>query len=199
MTLEALPLQLIVGLGNPGPDYAETRHNAGAWFVEALCHALHLSLKTEPKFNAKMAQGNICGQALKILIPNTFMNHSGQGVGAISQYYGIPIPAILIAHDELDLPVGSIQLKTDGGHGGHNGLRDIMHHLSSRLFHRLRIGIGHPGDKTQVSDYVLSRPTKSENTQIHAAIESAQRVLPYLVEGDFGRAMKQLHTLSTSV
>lgn len=197
MTEEALPLQLIVGLGNPGPDYAHTRHNAGAWFVQALCHDLHLLLKTESKFNAKVGQARIHGQEIKILIPNTFMNHSGQAVSAVSQYYHIPIEAILVAHDELDLPAGSVRLKTNGGHGGHNGLKDIIHHLGSRLFHRLRIGIGHPGHKTQVSDYVLSRPTKSEDIQIKAAIEGAQRILPYLIEGDFGRAMNQLHSFST--
>jgi PTH1 family peptidyl-tRNA hydrolase len=193
---ESAPLQLIVGLGNPGPDYAQTRHNAGAWFVEALCQDLHLSLKTESKFKAKLAQTKIAGQEIKILIPNNYMNLSGQAVGAISQYYQIPAEAILVAHDELDLPPGTIRLKTDGGHGGHNGLRDIIHHLNNRHFHRLRIGIGHPGDKTQVSNYVLNRPSKTEDTLIHAAITQALLVLPLAVQGNFGRAMNQLHTLS---
>ncbi len=191
---ESVPLELIVGLGNPGPDYAKTRHNAGAWFVEALCQNLNLSLKTENKFNAKVAQAKIAGQEIKILIPNSYMNLSGQAVGAISQYYQIPAERILVAHDELDLPPGTIRLKTDGGHGGHNGLRDIIDHLKTKHFHRLRIGIGHPGDKTQVSPYVLNRPSKSEDILIHSAITQAFDVLDYAVQGNFSRAMTQLHT-----
>lgn len=190
------PLQLIVGLGNPGTDYAKTRHNAGAWFVEALCQDLNIHLKMESKFHANMGKANISDREIKILIPSTFMNHSGQAVSAICQYYRIPIETILIVHDDLDLPAGTVRFKTDGGHGGHNGLRDIIDHLSARNFHRLRIGIGHPGHKTQVLDYVLNPPTKSEAARIQGAIQQAQQILPYLVQGDFARVMNQLHTLS---
>lgn len=192
---QAVPLQLIVGLGNPGTDYAKTRHNAGAWFVEALCQDLHLDLKVESKFKANIAKTKINSQELQLLIPNTFMNHSGQAVAAVCQYYRITIEGILIVHDDLDLPCGTIRFKTDGGHGGHNGLRDIMHHLNGRQFHRLRIGIGHPGHKSQVLDYVLNRPNKVEEQQIRTAIQQAQQALPYLIEGDFARAMNQLHSL----
>jgi peptidyl-tRNA hydrolase, PTH1 family len=191
----AVPLQLIVGLGNPGAEYAKTRHNAGAWFVEALCQDLHVHLKTERKLKSSLAKIKIANQDIFVLIPTTFMNHSGQAVSAVCQYYHIPIEAVLVVHDDLDLPTGTIRFKTDGGHGGHNGLRDIMHHLNARHFHRLRVGIGHPGHKSQVLDYVLQRPSKTEEHQIRESIEQAQRVLPDLIQGDFGRVMNQLHSL----
>lgn len=166
-------IQLIVGLGNPGPDYKDTRHNAGEWFAEALCQQFRLSLKTESKFHARHTKWTFGGKEYHILIPTTFMNHSGQAVGLFAKYYQIPVEAILIAHDELDFPAGEFRFKTGGGHAGHNGLRDIIHHLHSREFHRIRLGIGHPGNKDEVADYVLSNPSKEDKQFIRTAIQAA--------------------------
>ncbi len=188
-------IELIVGLGNPGQAYTKTRHNAGAWFVETLCRQYRITLKNEPKFNARLGQGNIAGQQVKLLISNTYMNHSGQPVGAIANYFQFQPETILIAHDELDIPPGAIRLKTEGGHGGHNGLRDIIHHLKSREFNRLRIGIGHPGDKDKVLDYVLNNPSQHEEQLIHQAINEAVAVLPEILNGNFQLAMNRLHSL----
>ncbi len=190
------PIQLLVGLGNPGPTYAETRHNAGAWLLERFCQSNHLDLKTETKFHARVGKTTFNGKEVKILIPTTFMNHSGQAVGAISKYYNIPLNAILIAHDDLDIPTGCVRLKTGGGHGGHNGLRDIIHHLGGREFHRLRIGIGHPGHKDHVLDYVLHRPSKHEEQQINLAIDEVLGVLPKIIQGEWSTVMNQLHSFS---
>jgi PTH1 family peptidyl-tRNA hydrolase len=166
-------IQLIVGLGNPGPDYKDTRHNAGEWFVEALCQQFRLSLKMESKFHARHTKWTFGGKDFHILTPTTFMNHSGQAVGLFSKYYQIPPEAILVAHDELDFPAGEFRFKTDGGHAGHNGLRDIIHHLNSRTFHRIRLGIGHPGHKDEVADYVLNNPSKEDRQLIRTAIQAA--------------------------
>lgn len=172
MSPDRYDIQLIVGLGNPGPDYKETRHNAGAWFIETLCQQLRLSLKAESKFHAQHTKWTFGGKDYHILIPTTFMNHSGQAVGSFAKYYQIPPEAILIAHDELDFPAGECHFKTGGGHAGHNGLRDVIHHLNSREFHRIRLGIGHPGNKDEVSDYVLTNPSKEERQFIKAAIQT---------------------------
>lgn len=189
-------VKLIVGLGNPGPDYAATRHNAGAWLAEMLAESFHLRFKVDPKFNARVAEGSTEGKDYKILIPNTYMNHSGQPVAAISKYYQIPIESIFVAHDELDIPVGELRFKTGGGHGGHNGLRDIIHHLQSRDFHRLRIGIDHPGHKDRVHDYVLSRPSKSDEELIRTGIREIIRVFPKILNGQYQAVMNELHSLS---
>lgn len=189
-------IQLIVGLGNPGAEYQATRHNAGAWFVEALCEQFRLTLKTEAKFNARVGTITQNGKEFRVAIPNTFMNHSGQAVSSIAKYYQIPLEAILIAHDDLDLPAGTVRFKTDGGHGGHNGLRDIIFHMHHRTFHRLRIGIGHPGNKDHVLDFVLHRPSKAEEQKIHQAIENALQALPTLLAGNFQATMNQLHRIS---
>lgn len=167
------PIQLIVGLGNPGAEYKDTRHNAGAWFVEALCQQFRLSLKLDSKFTGHVGQWTFGGRDYRILIPNTFMNHSGQSVGACAKYFHIPPEAILVAHDELDFEPGVLRFKTGGGHAGHNGLRDIIYHLHSSEFHRIRLGIGHPGDKAAVSNYVLSPAPKEEKQKIRAAIQDA--------------------------
>ncbi len=171
-------IQLIVGLGNPGPSYSGTRHNAGTWFIETLCQHYHLSFHTETRFNARLSQWSDAGKDYRLLIPNTYMNHSGQAVFSFVQYYQMPTHALLIAHDELDLAPGDHRFKTGGGHAGHNGLRDLMHHLKSQDFHRLRIGIGHPGHKNEVADYVLSNPSQLEERQIRQAIEQAIQALP---------------------
>lgn len=173
MSLSAPGIQLIVGLGNPGPDYKNTRHNVGEWFVEALCQQFRLSLKTESKFHVQHTKWTFGGKDFHLLIPTTFMNHSGQAVGLFSKYYQIPPEAILVAHDELDFKAGEFRFKTDGGHAGHNGLRDIIHHLSSRAFHRIRFGIGHPGNKDEVADYVLSDPSKEDKQLIKTAMQAA--------------------------
>lgn len=189
-------IQLIAGLGNPGPDYAKTRHNAGAWFLERLCEQYNIVLKTDIKFNARIGVCHLNGKEFKVLIPNTYMNHSGQSVGAIKKYFNIPVNAILVAHDELDIPVGTIRFKTDGGHGGHNGLRDIIHHLSAKDFHRLRIGIGHPGDKNHVLNFVLNRASKIEEQKINQAIDEALQMLPKIINGDYQSVMNQLHSFT---
>lgn len=191
------PVLLIVGLGNPGPTYAKTRHNAGVWFIEALCRQWRITLNTEPKFNARVGQTTINGQSLRVLLSNTYMNHSGQPVGHLAKYYQIPVESILIVHDELDLPPGEIRLKMDGGHGGHNGLRDIIHHLKSREFKRLRVGIGHPGHKDKVLDYVLHPAPYNEELLIHQAIEKALLVVPQIVTGHWQLAMNRLHSVAS--
>lgn len=187
-------IQLIVGLGNPGPSYAHTRHNAGAWLIDALCDKFHLKLKTEAKFNAKLSTWTLNGKECRVLIPNTYMNHSGQAVGSIAKYYQIPVEAILVAHDELDISPGSVRFKTGGGHGGHNGLRDIIHHLKSADFHRLRLGIGHPGNRDDVVDYVLNPASKLEEQKIRAAIDDTLNVLPRIINGEWQAVMNLLHS-----
>lgn len=185
---------LIVGLGNPGPTYADNRHNVGAWFVEAFCQRHRIQLKNDAKFNARLGQTSIGGRDVKILISNTYMNHSGRAVGSFAKYFQIPVENILVAHDELDIPPGAARFKTNGGHGGHNGLRDIIHHLQSREFHRLRIGIGHPGHKDEVVDYVLHRPNQEDEKKIREAIDESLKILPQIIAGDFEKAMNSLHT-----
>lgn len=187
-------IQLIVGLGNPGAEYEATRHNAGAWLVMALAHTAHATLRFETKFQGLHCTTRIDGHDCHLLIPTTFMNLSGQSVGAVANYYKIPANTILIAHDEVDIPAGDVRIKFDGGHGGHNGLRDIIRHLNTNQFHRLRIGVGHPGNSKQVVDYVLHPPKKTEREQIDAALAESERVMPYLLKGQFQKAMLELHT-----
>ncbi len=186
---------LIVGLGNPGPEYAQTRHNAGAWLVEALWRRFGSgSLGAEPRFHGLTGRLQLNGCDLRLLIPTTYMNRSGQSVAALSQFYKIPPEGILVAHDELDLPPGSVRLKRGGGHGGHNGLRDIIASLgNNREFGRLRIGIGHPGHASQVTGYVLGRAPAAEHQLIEQAIDAALDRLPQVVAGDWARAMNQLN------
>lgn len=188
------PIQLIVGLGNPGDAYTHTRHNAGVWFVEQLAAAWKVTLHQESKFHGRVATADRAGVTVRLLIPTTFMNASGQAVRAISQFYHLPAAAILVAHDELDFPPGVVRLKQEGGHGGHNGLRDIMQHIHANDFNRLRIGIGHPGHRSQTQDYVLSAPNRHDQQLITAALEHACTVLPELLQGDIQAAMKKLHT-----
>lgn len=191
----ASTIELIVGLGNPGPTYAKTRHNAGAWFVEALCRHYRITLNNESKFNASVGQSVIAGHSTRVVLSHTYMNHSGQAVGSIAKYFQIPVEKILVAHDDLDLPPGEIRLKLEGGHGGHNGLRDIIHHLKSREFKRLRIGIGHPGEKEQVLDYVLHAASSKDETLIQRGMENALKVFPQIMGGHWQLAMNRLHTV----
>ncbi len=185
-------LSLIVGLGNPGQEYAQTRHNAGFWFVEQLAAQYNIPLKAEAKFHGYTGRGQIDGQDVRLLLPTTFMNRSGQSVVPFAKFYQIQPSAILIAHDELDMNPGVIRLKTGGGHGGHNGLRDIVPHIGSD-FHRLRIGIGHPGHKSMVSGHVLGKASGVEQTLMDDAIHHALSKIKLLVNGEFQTAMNQIN------
>ena len=186
---------LIVGLGNPGPKYDQTRHNAGFWFVDRIAQRYQGAFRVENKFSAELARVVIEGQDVWLLKPQTFMNRSGFAVRQVSNFYKINQQQILVAHDELDLPPGTLRLKKAGGHGGHNGLRDIFSQMG-KAFWRLRIGIGHPGHRDDVVDYVLSRIGRSDESLIQQGIEDAQAVLPQVVAGEFEKAMNQLHSRS---
>ncbi len=188
-------IQLIVGLGNPGSEYEHTRHNAGADFVEQLARTLNISLVPDNKYFGLTARANFQGQDLRLLIPTTYMNRSGQSVGAMANFFKIPPAAILVAHDELDLAPGVARFKQGGGHGGHNGLRDIIAALgNNQSFPRLRLGIGHPGAAPLVANYVLKRAPMSEQELIEAAINRAILCVPDAIKGDWNSAMKNLHT-----
>ncbi len=188
-------VQLIVGLGNPGPEYDQTRHNAGAFFVERVASAYGVNLSFDKKYSGLTGKFSHQGRDIRLLIPTTDMNRSGQAVAALANFFRIKPEEILVAHDELDMPPGVCKLKQGGGHGGHNGLRDIIACLANQKnFHRLRIGIGHPGHSSQVSNYVLGRAPRSEQELTHTSIEFALGVLPDLLDGNFSRAMQQLHS-----
>lgn len=188
------PIQLITGLANPGSEYEHTRHNAGAWFVEEIVKNLNLKLRMEAKYHGLHGLAHIHDQPCHLLIPTTFMNHSGQAVRACMNYHKIPYDAVLIAHDEIDLPVGSIKLKFDGGDGGHNGLKDIIRHLNTKQFYRLRIGVGRPNHSKDVVDYVLHNPSKAERLKIDDGIQRAIDALPLIMSGEMQKAMMKLHT-----
>ena len=190
-------IRLIVGLGNPGTQYEGTRHNAGAFFVRLLAKRHGLSLNPDRNALGDSARGVIAGHDLRLLVPETYMNESGRSVAAMSRYYRIEPDAILIAHDELDIPAGESRFKHDGGHGGHNGLRDIIPALGGhRGFWRLRIGIGHPGSAKKVSAWVLSKASTADQISIEASIEAAISALPLLLDGEDVKAMTALHSES---
>jgi PTH1 family peptidyl-tRNA hydrolase len=184
---------LIVGLGNPGAEYARTRHNAGAWFVEAIAKQYHVQFKREPKFSGQVAKIQVDNDICHLFLPTTFMNQSGQAVYVLSKFYRIPCESILVAHDDLDLPVGTIRLKQGGGDGGHNGLKNTAERLGSKNFLRLRIGIGHPGHRDRVLNYVLQTPRQEEEIEIHAGLGRALNLLTEIVRGDLQKAMQKLH------
>jgi peptidyl-tRNA hydrolase, PTH1 family len=187
-------VKLIVGLGNPGPEYANTRHNAGAWYVSALARQFHVSLNAEAKFFGYTARLTIAGQDIRLLYPTTFMNRSGQAVAAMANFYRIATDEILVAYDELDLPPGVIKFKT-GGSASQNGIRDIVSKLGNdKGFHRLRIGIGHPGHKSQVTGYVLGKARPDEQEKIEAAIDEAVRCTEILIKDGMTKAMNRLHS-----
>jgi PTH1 family peptidyl-tRNA hydrolase len=188
-------IQLIVGLANPGKEYDDTRHNAGAWFTEEIVNVAHATLRADPKCYGLHALISLYQQSCHILVPSTFMNRSGQSVSACMNYYKIEPSALLVAHDDIDLPAGEIRLKWDGGDGGHNGLKDIIRSLNTKQFYRLRIGVGHPGHRDAVSDYVLSRPSKSDKQSINEALQKAHTVLPLILNGEIQKAMQELHTV----
>jgi PTH1 family peptidyl-tRNA hydrolase len=187
-------LFVIAGLGNPGAKYSETRHNAGFWFLDELAQRNSITLREQSRFKSDTARVELFGQECLLLKPKTFMNHSGQAIQAVMDYFEVQSSQLLVAYDELDLPVGTIRLKVGGGHGGHNGLRDIFQHWTDQEFLRVRIGIGHPGVRDEVTDYVLGRPTANEEKQVRKAISAAITVLPEVLGGQLARAMKLLHT-----
>ena len=187
-------IKLIVGLGNPGREYETTRHNVGFRWVEELARLHKLSFKSETKFQGMTARGQLHGHEILLLKPQTFMNVSGLSVGALAQFYKIAPTEMLVVHDELDLPPGVARLKMGGGHGGHNGLKDIIAHLGTKDFWRLRFGIGHPGDRDVVADYVLHDPSREERELIEEAMQQAQNVAHLVVEGKTEAAMLKLHS-----
>ncbi|MDC9726801.1 MAG: aminoacyl-tRNA hydrolase [Candidatus Thioglobus sp.] len=189
-----MAIKLIVGLGNPGKDYQSHRHNVGFWFCDAIASLYSGTFKKETKFLGEVTQVTIAEKSVRLLKPTTFMNRSGQSIQALAKFYQLNVDEILVVHDELDLDVGMAKLKTEGGHGGHNGLRDTIKALGSKSFHRLRLGIGHPGNKAQVADYVLHAPNKSELEPIQSAMIDALQVIEDVVQGNIDKAMKNLHT-----
>lgn len=187
-------IRLIVGLGNPGPQYEATRHNVGFWFVDDLAARNGGQFRVESKFHGALARIQLAGVDLRLLKPTTFMNRSGQSIVAVAQYFDIPPQNTLVVHDELDLPVGTLRLKQGGGHGGHNGLRDTMRALGGRDFWRLRVGIDHPGDRNQVINYVLSRASKDDERAIIDGLSDAEAVIDDVATGAFQKAMNRLHS-----
>lgn len=188
-------IQLIVGLGNPGSQYEQTRHNAGAEFVEQLAARQLTSLQTDKKFFGRYGKAQLGSQTVHLLIPTTFMNLSGQSVASVANFYKIPPESILVAHDELDLPPGIARFKQGGGHGGHNGLRDIISRLgNNKNFYRLRIGIGHPGQAKDVAGFVLTKAPVSERSKSQAAIDESLFHLPEAISGNWAQAMNKLHS-----
>ena len=194
MPIETMHLapRLVVGLGNPGADYRETRHNAGFWFCEVLAAKHGVGLDRESRFHGQ--GGHSRAGSLTILLPQTFMNRSGQAVGALARFYRIAPAEILIVHDELDIPPGELRVKFGGGLGGHNGLKDITAHLGTQDFWRLRSGIGPPGDRNEVVNYVLKAPRKEEQELIDKALDRCLQVWPKLAAGDYEAAQRVLHT-----
>lgn len=193
MTAHGVPLKLVVGLGNPGLDYARTRHNAGWWFLDVLAEEHGGRWRRESRLNAELSRVRIGGGELWLAKPTAFMNRSGGPVAALAQYYRIAPGEILVAHDDIDLPPGVCRLKQGGGHGGHNGLRDIIAHIGAD-FWRLRFGVGHPGAKELVIDAVLDRPTAAEEEAINAAVARALAALPMMLTDGAQRAMHRLHS-----
>ncbi len=184
--------RLIVGLGNPGRDYEETRHNAGFWFCRQLAARLNIPLSREARFYG--LTGHVQAQKLWLLLPQTFMNRSGQAVGALMRFHRITPDEMLVVHDELDIPPGQLRLKFGGGMGGHNGLKDITAHLGTQDYWRLRIGIGHPGDRNEVVNYVLKPPRREEQADIDDAIGRALDLMPLIEKGEWNAATQRANT-----
>lgn len=187
-------LELIVGLGNPGPQYEHTRHNAGFWLVDALARSKGVPLRHDAKHHGEVGRIELFGQTIWLLKPLTFMNRSGQAVASLANFYKIPAESILVVHDELDLAPGVLRLKQGGGHGGHNGLRDICAQLGTQTFLRARVGVGHPGHSSEVSNYVLSKPSAQDRTLIDDALLAMEHHMALIVKGDWQKAMNQLHS-----
>ena len=196
-TKNTMSIKLIVGLGNPGNEYKDTRHNTGFWFVDKISEQFGISLSHDKKFHGDVGRGTIFGQDVRLLKPDTFMNRSGLAVAPLAKFYNIAPNEILIAHDELDIAPGSIRLKTGGGHGGHNGLKDIVPHIGAD-FHRLRIGIGHPGHASKVSGWVLSKPSSDDGISIDKALDCALDNLDLIMAGDFDKARNAINGFKLS-
>jgi PTH1 family peptidyl-tRNA hydrolase len=188
-----MAIRLIVGLGNPGREHVRDRHNVGYWLVDRLAEAERANLRAEPKYHGVVARVAKPGGDLWLLMPTTYMNVSGTSVGALSRFFKIEPEEILVVHDELDFPPGTVKLKLGGGAAGHNGLKDIVAKLGTQGFWRLRIGIGHPGDRDVVADYVLSSPSPADREAIEQSIEKGLAVLPLAIAGDLEGAMHRLH------
>ncbi|GED22107.1 aminoacyl-tRNA hydrolase [Halomonas halmophila] len=192
-------IKALIGLANPGDQYAATRHNAGAWLVESVAREAGTSLRPEKKFLGLYAKAMVDGQELHLLVPTTYMNRSGGAVAALANFFKLSPEELLVAHDELDLAPGCARYKQGGGHGGHNGLRDIARALgNANTFQRARIGIGHPGHASQVTQYVLNRPGKQERHAIDDAISECRATLPDAISGEWHRAMQRLHSFSAN-
>jgi PTH1 family peptidyl-tRNA hydrolase len=194
MSARSIDLKVIVGLGNPGSKYTETRHNAGFWFIEEVARKYSAAFRPDKKFHGEVAKISLEGKEIWLLKPDTFMNRSGLAVQSLLSFYRLTADQLLVAHDEIDLPPGTAKLKTGGGHGGHNGLRDIISQLGTKDFHRLRIGVGHPGNKDQVVDYVLHNASRDDRILIDRDIDDAVAVMPDLASGAFEQAMHKLHS-----
>ena len=186
-------IALIAGLGNPGPGYKGTRHNAGFWFIDELSQHYSLDFKLESRFKGEVANAKIKGLPIRVLRPVTFMNESGQSVASLMRYFAIEPDSLLVVHDDLDLEPGVARLKEGGGHGGHNGLRDLSRHLDSNDFVRLRLGIGHPGHPDDVTDYVLHAPPANERLAILGAVSRAVALIEPMINGDHAVVMNELH------
>jgi len=191
---EPIHFDMIVGLGNPGSEHESQRHNAGFWYVDELARAFGVVFSTDKKSNSLVGKTMINGRPLHLVKPYNYMNNSGQGVAAVARFYKIDLSKVIVAHDELDLPPGNIRIKQGGGHGGHNGLRDIIAKTGSRDFWRLRIGIGHPGHKNAVSGYVLKRASADHQRLIDETIDLALRESREFIDGDINVATKNLHS-----
>jgi PTH1 family peptidyl-tRNA hydrolase len=185
-------LKLVVGLGNPGAEYSETRHNAGFWFCERLADELRTSFGKESRYHGWVANARDAG--IWLLMPATYMNESGRAVQALAHFYRIQPSEMLVVHDELDLPPGRMQLRFGGGLGGHNGLKSLTAHLGTQDYWRLRVGIGHPGDRNEVVNYVLKPPRKEEREEIDATLDRALLVWPQLAKADFAAATQKINT-----
>lgn len=187
------PVRIIAGLGNPGEKYERTLHNAGFWFVDALARKFGGHFRYEKKFDAETCRVTMHGEDVWLVKPQSYMNHSGSPVRGVLEYYRLRPSALLVAHDEIDLQPGIVRIKEGGGHGGHNGIRDVIQHCGAD-FVRLRLGVGHPGQKDEVTNYVLKRGSSDVESAIERNIDDAIAVLPELVDGDINAAMKKLHT-----
>ena len=194
-----MTIQLVVGLGNPGPEYEKTRHNAGVWFVKELATRHNIALRPEKKYSGLYGKGKIGDTLVHLLIPTTFMNRSGQAVAPLANFFRIPVENILVAHDELDIPPGACKIKVGGGHGGHNGLRDIISCMANnKEFYRLRIGIGHPGHRDRVTGHVLGKAPANEQELIEQTIDEAAISFEIWQMDDLKKAQNRLHSFKAT-
>ena len=189
-----MTIKLFVGLGNPGPEYEATRHNAGFWWIDALASELKANLVSERGYHGRVARTQLAGQTIWLLQPQTFMNLSGKSVGALARFFKIAPQEVLVAHDEMDVIPGQAKLKLGGSHAGHNGLRDIHAQLGTDDYWRLRIGVGHPGVKAEVSNWVLKKPSPEHRSAIEETIARALKAVPELLSGDMTKATMLIHT-----